>query len=201
VQDYKTRGQQPALLKICAKRKKTFPIADITILLRFIYQMPCPFIQLKHAVTTQSWLRNHRSLFLNCKVTIGSQPRRFISSVSTKNVATAIRLKIPRRNKHNVSNANPHSSLQFSTNSAQPFMPILTLHHHSVKTKQLNSYTQHVSASRQLNPPKIRFTKNFSLTQFSLHLRAQETALTDSDSTRKTMLFCAFVSGRADEPN
>jgi hypothetical protein len=58
----KPEVKQRALLKICAKRKKTFSLADITVLLRFIYHVPYPFIQLKHVVITQSWLRNQSPL-------------------------------------------------------------------------------------------------------------------------------------------
>jgi len=91
--------------------------------------------------------------FLNGEVTVAPQPSRFISSVPSKNVAARVRLKVPRRNKHDVSDTNPNSSLKFSADSTQAFMPILTLHDHSVKTKQFHCYTQHVSAGGQLNPP------------------------------------------------
>ena len=152
------------------------------------------------SVIAQGWFRDC-TLFFNGEVTVASQPSRFIPSVPAKNVATSIRLKIPRRNKHYVSDTNPHSSLQLSPDSTQTLMPILTLHHHPVKTKQFYSYTQHVSANRQRNMPKIRFTENLSLTQISSYLCPKETVLIKADSIRKTIFFCGLVSERAAEPN
>jgi len=167
----KIKEWNSALLEICAKCKEAFSLADVAVLLRLIYHVLYPFIQLEQVVTTQCWLHNQSPLlFLHGEVTVAPQPSRFISSIPSKNVAPRVRLKIPRRNKHNISDTNPNSPLQLSAHSTQTFMPILTFHDHSVKTKQLNSYTQHISSSWQLNPPKVRFTNNLSLTQSSLHL-------------------------------
>jgi hypothetical protein len=72
---------------------------------------------------------------------VGSQPRCFISSVSPVNVASNSGLKVPRRNQNDVSNANPDSSLQFSSDSTQPFVTVLALDHDSIKAKKFDSYS------------------------------------------------------------
>jgi hypothetical protein len=96
-------------------------------------------------------------------------------SVPPDNVALALRLKIPRRNKNNIPFANPHSTLDFASYSAEAFMSILTLNHNSVKAQHLNSHTKNVGCSRQNQVLHINFAYNLLLTQTATPLATSTT--------------------------
>ncbi len=104
---------------------------------------------------------------LHFKVTFVSQPFRLIPSVTPKNVATLIRLKIPRRNQNNIAFPNPHPPLQLTTNPAQPLFTILTPHQNPFSTKHLNSRTQHIASTRQQHVFKVTFICDFSFAHLS----------------------------------
>jgi len=96
---------------------------------------------------------------------MGSQPARLVFSVPPTNVASNIRLKIPRRNQNNISHTNPDPSLQLPSDSTETFMTILTLYRDSIKAKQSYCYSQHIIGNRQLNPTHVIFADNLSFTQ------------------------------------
>jgi hypothetical protein len=78
---------------------------------------------------------------LHFKVTFVSEPFRLVFPVSPENVASRIRLKIPRRNQNNITLANPHATFQLASNPAQPLFAVLALHQDSFSAKHFNSYT------------------------------------------------------------
>jgi len=79
---------------------------------------------------------------------MGSQPQRLVSSVSPVNVASNVGLKVPRRNQNDVSNADPDSSLQFSSDSAQSLATVLAFDHESIKAEKFDSYSQNIVSNR-----------------------------------------------------
>jgi hypothetical protein len=94
------------------------------------------------------------------------QPIRLVSPVTPENVASRIRLEIPRGNQNNVAVSDPNSSLEFAANSAQSFFAVLALHHDSVGTKQFNSNTQNVILGRQNHVFQAAFICDFSFSHF-----------------------------------
>jgi len=82
---------------------------------------------------------------------MGSQPRCLVSSVSPAYVASNVGLKVPRRDQNDVSKANPDPPLQFSTDSAQSFVAVLTLDHDSIKAEKFDSYSENITRNRELN--------------------------------------------------
>ena len=103
---------------------------------------------------------------LKSEVAVVYQPFFFVSSVPSVNVASSVRLEVPRGDQDDVADTDPDSSLQLAPNSAQPFLAVFTLHQHSVKTQHLDSCAQYIVGDRQFNVPKIIFADDFSLTRF-----------------------------------
>jgi hypothetical protein len=99
---------------------------------------------------------------LHFEVTFVSKPVRLIPPVPPENIASRIRLKIPRRNQNNIALPDPHSPLQLAANPAQPFLTVLTLHHDSFGAQHLNSRAQHIVCTRQQHVFKVSFICDFS---------------------------------------
>jgi hypothetical protein len=96
------------------------------------------------------------------KVTFVSEPVRLVFPVSPENVASLVRLKIPRRNQNNITLSDPHTPFQLASNSAQTFFAVLTLYHDSFSAKHFNSRAQHIVSTRQQHIFKIPFICDFS---------------------------------------
>jgi hypothetical protein len=103
-------------------------------------------------------------LLLHFKVTFVSEPVRLIPSVSPENVASLVRLKIPRRNQNNITFSYPHTPLQLASNSAQPLLAVLASHQNPLTTQHLNSRAQHIASTRQQHVFKVPFISDFSFT-------------------------------------
>jgi hypothetical protein len=101
---------------------------------------------------------------LHFKVTFISKPFRLIPSVPPENVASLVRLEIPRRNQNNITFPNPHPPFQLAAHSTEPFFAILTLNHDSFSTQHFKSHTQNIASTRQQHFFKVPFISDFSFT-------------------------------------
>jgi hypothetical protein len=69
-------------------------------------------------------LSKYRSGFLKVSVTI--EPIDLVPSVAIYDISTCIGLKVPRRDNHDIVNANPDAALHFATNTAHSSVSIKT---------------------------------------------------------------------------
>ena len=68
------------------------------------------------------------SVLSNLEISFPSQPFGLISFVSPYDVAPLVRLEIPWRDQNDVSLPYPHSSLHFSSDSAEALLAVLATH-------------------------------------------------------------------------
>jgi len=62
------------------------------------------------------------------------------SCITPNQIATLVRLKVPRRDQNNVSYTYPNPTFHLTPYATQAFVPVLTLDQNTVKTKQLDGY-------------------------------------------------------------
>jgi len=96
-----------------------------------------------------------------------SQPFSLVFPVPPENVASLVRLKIPRRNQNDVAFSDPHSPLQLASNSAQPFFAVLTFHQDPFSAQHFDSRAQHIVSARQHHIFKVPFICDFSFAHVS----------------------------------
>lgn len=139
-------------------------------------------------------------LFLDCEVAVVSEPSQFVSSVACEDIAPRVRLKVPRRHQNDVSNPDPHSSLELPPDPAETLVTILTLHHDSFKPEQFCGNSKNIGPTWQLHLAKV-FTHDLSLSQLDVHLSAGVVATASSVSVKNTIFLSRFGEGRTVEPN
>lgn len=139
-------------------------------------------------------------LFLDCQVSVVSEPRCLIFSIACEDIASLIRLKVPRRHQNDIPNSNPHSSLEFSPHPAQTLVTILTPHHNSFKAEQFRGYSKNIGPTWQLHPAKV-FAHDLSFSQLVFHLLAGAVATPSSVSIKNTIFLSRFGEDRTVEPN
>lgn len=137
---------------------------------------------------------------MDCEVAVVSEPCCFVSSVPCEYVASGVRLEVPGRDQDDVSDSDPDSSFEFSSDSAEAFVTVLAFYHYSFEAEQFGGDSKDVCAAWQLHFAEV-FADNFSFSQLDFHLSAGAVADVSPVSVRNTMFFSRFGEGRAVEPN